>query len=471
MPRPRLFRDPVHIQIRFERVNLDEPAPARSVLHQFAWIAQKIIETRTYQRLRFIRQTALANLVYHGAEHSRFTHCLGVAHLAEIMYQKILRNMSIEQNEEEHLATIVAALLHDIGHGPFSHTLEEILTKEHFDHEKMTLRYIKDSESEVHQILKSADSALPAKVATFFDVSKRTEDHWTYKIVSSQLDADRIDYLQRDALFAGLKGPAFDVERILDLLMLRKNSIALNNRAIEAAESYLVMLDVMYRAVYYHHTVRAGQSMLSTLFRRAVFLYNNGDHDVFPSPPAGENLIRRLVDKGQMVSLDLFSLLSEYHFWFLIDSWRYHADEVMKLLSTGILNRNLFVSCDAGQTHASYQSLAARAREMAAKLYRNFANDAKDYFVVLDGPARTSYKMYDWKPASQANSIWLVDDSGDGNPIEDYKESRLVDGLKQTRYFERLIVPAEVRDCLFEHRIPDRSSVKKSGKRRKAKRR
>src|SRR5262249_35614570 len=383
MSRPKLFRDPVHIQIRFERVDLASKPPA-GVLNKFGWIGQKVIETGTYQRLRFIRQTALANLVYHGAEHSRFTHCLGVAHLAEIMYQKILRNIGEQEDEERHLATVVAALLHDVGHGPFSHTLEDILTKEHFDHEKMTLRYITEPESEIYKVLYPVDSALPKIVASFFDANMRIPDHWTYKIVSSQLDADRIDYLLRDALFAGLKGPAFDVERVLDLLMQHDNAIAVNERAIEAVESYLVTLDIMYRAVYYHHTVRAAQSMLSTLFKRAVFLHRKGHADIFPQPPSGENLIKRLVDEGQTISLSLFSRLSEYHFWYLIDFWRCHEDKILQFLANRLLIRDLFVSCEVGERYAEYEELKARASDIAISDFSDFGEDVAEYFVVLD---------------------------------------------------------------------------------------
>jgi HD superfamily phosphohydrolase len=128
--------------------------------------------------------------------------------------------MNVDEDESTKLCTVVASLVHDIGHGPFSHTLEEILQEVgvSFDHEQMTLKYILDPDSEINSILREADNGIPDKLAAFFEQERREQDHWSYKIVSSQLDADRLDYLQRDALFAGIRGQGFDLGRILELL-------------------------------------------------------------------------------------------------------------------------------------------------------------------------------------------------------------------------------------------------------------
>jgi hypothetical protein len=138
--KPKFFRDPIQIQIRFEPADLTAAAP--KIDAALSWLAQKIIATPEFQRLRFIRQNGLANLVFHGAEHSRFSHSLGVHAVARRMYANICRNSSEPEDPEWRLATAIAALSHDLGHGPFSHTLEEILGKKTFDHEEMTTRYL-----------------------------------------------------------------------------------------------------------------------------------------------------------------------------------------------------------------------------------------------------------------------------------------------------------------------------------------
>lgn len=448
MPHPKLFRDPVHIQIRFERVDLQASPPKSGVAQQFGWVAQKIIETRSFQRLRFIRQNAMANLAYHGAEHSRFTHSLGVAHLADLMHQKIIRNTTPNEiNEQLYLATLTAALLHDIGHGPFSHTFEEIIGKDKFDHERMTRRYITEPDSEINEILVQVDPTFPELVGEFFN-KKRKVDHWAYKIVSSQLDADRLDYLLRDSLFAGLKGPAFDIERILDLLMHHNNAIGVHKRGEESIEAYLVTLDIMYRAVYYHHTVRSAQSMLSTLFRRAKHLSLNGDAGVFGMPSAQGNLIKTVIDEGDNIDLQTFSRLSEVHVWYMLHEWTLHRDPILSSIADRILRRDLFVAIDIkSELLGEYDQIKEQA-EKAAKQLMPGVPDAADYLVVLDEPQRTSYKTYNWKPKSQDDSIWLIDEKNpeESIPIENFTGRNLVNGLKETRYFSRLVMPANVRE-------------------------
>ncbi len=219
MSRPKFFRDPVHVQLRFEDVDLSKP-PSKNSAAMISWSARQIIDCIPFQRLRFIRQNGLANLVFHGAEHTRFTHSLGVAHLAQLMYERICRNMDSEEDDEIKFCTVIAALIHDVGHGPFSHALEEILSENGvpFHHENMTLKLLLDPESPINKFIAGIDKSLPEKIAAYFEQERRKQDHWAYKIVSSQLDADRLDYLQRDALFCGIRGQGFDLERILDLL-------------------------------------------------------------------------------------------------------------------------------------------------------------------------------------------------------------------------------------------------------------
>jgi HD superfamily phosphohydrolase len=174
---------------------------------------------------------------------------MGVAHLAAEMHDRIVRNMGETADNERRLLTCAAALIHDIGHGPFSHTIEEILRESGvpFDHEGMSIRFIEENGTRVNEILRTISKDFPSKVAAFIDKKRRKTDHWTYRIVSSQLDADRLDYLLRDAKSAGLQGYGFDLPRLLDMLQhLDEIRIAVDRRAIEAVEGYLLSLDQMY---------------------------------------------------------------------------------------------------------------------------------------------------------------------------------------------------------------------------------
>ncbi|MBZ0259826.1 MAG: HD domain-containing protein [Hyphomicrobiales bacterium] len=351
MVKPKFYRDPVQLQIRFDPVDLGKAAPKDS--RALSWLAQKIIATPQFQRLRFIRQNGLANFVFHGAEHSRFTHSMGVHAVARRMYECICRNCSEKEDDEWKLTSAVAALAHDIGHGPFSHTLEEILKENDikFHHEEMTRRFLVEDDSPICKALKEVNAVLPSKLEMYFDKTKRGEDNWAYKIVSSQLDADRLDYVQRDALYAGLRGHGFDFERLLDLLSHHDNKIAVHRGAIIALESYLVAIDQMYRSIYYHRTVRAATQMLLSLFKRAVFLHKNGDKGIFPDAHDGvRHPMNDLIEHGSKVPLDRYVNLTEFGMWHLIDLWQRHKDQILSDLASRILRRDLFKAIQLNTT-------------------------------------------------------------------------------------------------------------------------
>ena len=297
MARPKFFRDPIHGQIGFDAVDLAAaPPPVESQPDaSLSWLIRRLIDTPEFQRLRYIRQNGLVNLVFHGAEHSRFGHSMGVCYLAREMYGRITRNMGDPVDARRRMATSAAALLHDIGHGPFSHVLEEILSVcgIRFEHEWLTRRLLVEdgavtdpAATSVYATLRQIDSALPEEVAAYVskkwrskekDKDKGGSDHWTYKLVSSQIDADRLDYLIRDAVLTGLPGHAFDIERLLDMLLhLDRTRIAVYRRAVEPVEGYLLALDQMYRTVYYHHTARAAAAMLGCTLHRALDLHRDG---------------------------------------------------------------------------------------------------------------------------------------------------------------------------------------------------
>ncbi len=455
MTKSKFFRDPLHLQIRFETVDLNSGCPERSANAKTSWALQKIIDTEAFQRLRHIRQNGLANMVFHGAEHSRFSHSMGVSHLARRMYEKLCINSTVQENDDHKLQVAIASLVHDLGHGPFSHTMEEILkeNKVPFHHEEMTLRFIRDSNSKVNSILTEIDNALPGIISKFFDKKLRGEnDHFIYKIVSSQMDADRLDYVQRDALFCGIRGHGFDMERLLDLIFISENiNIAVDRGAIEALEAYLITLDQMWRAVYYHQAVRSSSVMVTNLFKRAFKLRTENVDDVFPQIGNQEHPMSQLFNQGKNISIEVYLRLTDTTIWSLIDHWRFHDDPILKDLSDRIVNRRLLKSIElnVADLKESYE-LIDRAKEETQKSMPNI-RDASDYYFAVDDPTRTSYTQYDWKPETPNNSIWLTGGGKEDCPIEVGDESGIVKALRSPRHFERLFVTEVVKEILTKN--------------------
>lgn len=451
MARPKFFRDPLHLQLRFESVDLDQPIPAPGAEGRQSWLLRRLIDTSEFQRLRLIRQNGLANMVFHGAEHSRFCHSMGVMYLARTMYTCLVRNMGEARNEADELAVVTAAALHDIGHGPFSHTIEEVLKelKIDFHHEVLTTRFILENGT-IHELLKLADPTFPETVAAFIDKKKRPTDHWKYKIVSSQLDADRLDYLLRDAYYCGLKGHGFDHHRILDLLQHHAGTqIGIEVGALEAVESYLVALDQLYRAIYYHHAVRSANRLLTSTLKRAALISVQGDKQVLGRTGSP---FRDLIEKGQAIELTKYSRLGEHQVWALIDGWRDHKDKTLSDLAGRLMERQLpktmSIPMESYDDYKKFDELLEKAKELAIAEVAYIDKDNVNFYVCPDDPHRTSYKTYDWKPDSANDSIWIMEDGGKAEPLEDHGRSKIVQGLKETKYFPRLTMPKEVRELL-----------------------
>ncbi|WP_313470216.1 HD domain-containing protein, partial [Carnobacterium sp.] len=222
LPIEQVFRDPVHDYIH--------------VQHQ---VILDLIGTREFQRLRRIKQ--LGTSTFHGAEHTRFTHSLGVYEIARRICDNFARNFPEKTpgdggwDDSERLVVLCAALLHDIGHGPYSHTFERIFKT---DHEAITVEIIMSPQTEVHQILASIAVDFPEKVAS---VIQKTYPHpQVVQLISSQIDADRMDYLLRDAYFTGVNYGTFDLTRILRVIRPYKDGIAFQISGMHAVEDYIV---------------------------------------------------------------------------------------------------------------------------------------------------------------------------------------------------------------------------------------
>ena len=374
---------------------------------------------------------------------------MGAAHLAGEMYDRIVRNMGEARDQEVRLMTTAAALVHDIGHGPFSHTFEDILKQAGipFDHERMSRRIIEEDGSEVCRVLRMVDATLPAEIVKYIDKTTRIgADHWRYKLVSSQLDADRLDYLLRDAYQAGLQGSGFDLPRLLDMLLhVDSTRIGVDGRAVEAVEGYLLALDQMYRAIYFHHTARAATNLLTSVLRRAISLYKDGA-DI--SVPTGHPLAE-LIDHGREVPLAAYGRLGEYQIWTLIEEWQRHPDETLSDLASRLLRRHLPKCIELPELSLAENMKAVEiARRLTCEMLPHVDNQTVDLYVMIDEAKRASYKRYDWRRDDADESIFLVDSSGKATAIENERRT-IINFLKSEIYKNRLVVPAEIRPRLL----------------------
>ena len=249
----RIYRDPVHNIIRL-RTDTAEGE-----------LMMKLIDAAEFQRLRRIKQLGLGLFTYQGAEHSRFTHSLGAFHLMTRVLDRLGERYSIKP--EDRIAARAAALLHDVGHGSFSHVMEKVLN---FHHEKWTVQVLLSEQTEIGQLLRSHSSELPVKVASIIEGTFQPSA--LAQLVSSQLDVDRMDYLLRDSLMTGAKYGIYDLEWIINALAIDEaaDRIYVEARGLYAVEEYLQARYYMFRQVYFHRTLRSAEAVLRSIIRRAL---------------------------------------------------------------------------------------------------------------------------------------------------------------------------------------------------------
>lgn len=395
------------------------------------------------------------NLVFHGAEHSRFAHSVGASCVAAAMFDAITRNSPetppLDEREREREDTILATLLHDVGHGPFSHTLEEITDAlgVAFHHEEMTTRILTEPGSAVAKLLAEYDPELPGRLVPFIDKKKRdkAKPRWNHAIVSSQLDADRLDYLQRDAYMAGIRTHTFDLKRLIGALGVRDNEMVVDARARDVVDSYLLALDHMYASAYYHHTNRSASFLITSILRRAVDFAQeraNALPQLFPPLVDGVNPLWELLRQGKELSLQTYQQLDDALVWFHITLWRAVEDPTLSGLVDDLHHRRLPKSIAAPPQKISrirLQQLEAHVRD-AFKREHPTLDPA--YFIKLDVPTRRTYTASNWNEG-YADSIKLATVDGRVTALEEDPLS-LVKLLDARKLYPSIIVPSSMRD-------------------------
>ena len=302
--------------------------PIYGFIHINAPIIFKLLEHPFFQRLRRITQMGLSSLVYPGAKHSRFEHALGCLHLMQKTVT-VLREKGVLINENEAVAMQIAILLHDIGHGPFSHAMENSLV-EGVHHESLSLKFMSS-------LNKEFDGQLTLAISIFQNQYSRKFMH---QLVSGQIDLDRMDYLKRDSFYTAATEGNINSERIITMFNVIDDQLVIEEKGIHSVEKFLIARRLMYWQVYLHKTSLVGELLLERLLIHVRELYKEGiELNTSKSLTYFLNHDTSSIDSDEL--LNRFALLDDYDIISSLKEWQHHSDFVLKDLSRRILNRHL----------------------------------------------------------------------------------------------------------------------------------
>ncbi|MDP2540552.1 phosphohydrolase [Tenacibaculum discolor] len=288
-----------------------------------------IIEHPYFQRLRRVTQMGLSNLVYPGANHTRFHHAIGCMHLMQKAVH-VLRMKNVEISEEEANALYIAILLHDIGHGAYSHALEHSIVNE-ITHEEISLKFMKALNDEFEGKLSLAIQVFEGKHPRKF----------LYQLISSQLDIDRLDYLKRDSFFTGVAEGNISSDRLIAMMNVVDNELVIEQKGIYSVEKFVIARRLMYWQVYLHKTGLVAENLLVSILKRAKELATKGVE--LPSSRALKYFLYNPINKENFSNktLEIFSELDDYDVLSAIKEWKNHEDFILSTLATKIIDRSL----------------------------------------------------------------------------------------------------------------------------------
>ena len=350
-----------------------------------------IIEHPYFQRLRRIKQLGLTHLVYPGALHTRFHHSLGAMHLMEKALLE-LQQKGHKISKNELTAAQTAILLHDIGHGPYSHALENAIVSG-VDHEEISTIFIK-------KLNETFKGKLNLALKIFEDDYHRKFFH---KLISSQFDMDRLDYLKRDSFFTGVSEGIVNYERLLNMLEISNDEPVIEAKGIYSVEKFITARRLMYWQVYLHKTVLAAEYMITKVLKRAKELSLQG-YDVFASPALSfflKNEISKEDFENDENVLNMFSLLDDYDIFFSLKMWTTHSDKILSYLSSALVNRRLF---KIELQNVPFDKEYLEKLRKTVKKHFKLEDNETDYFCFSE---ETSNYIY--KPGSDRINILFKD--------------------------------------------------------------
>lgn len=410
----KVFRDPVH-----DYIHVQHP------------IILELINSRELQRLRRIKQTGASMYTFHTAEHSRFSHSLGVYEIARRICDNFARNYATQEegdglwDDRNRLVVLCAALLHDVGHGPYSHTFEKIFDT---NHEQITIDIILSEGTDVNQILRKVSSTFPQEVASV--IQKTHPNPQVVQLISSQIDADCMDYLLRDAYFTGVNYGTFDLTRILRVIRPYKGGIAFTYSGMHAVEDYIVSRYQMYMQVYFHPVSRGMEVVLNHLLKRASACYNSESNPLKHSATFLKPFFEGTWTLEDYLRLDDGVLNTYFSHWLL------EEDAILSDLSDRFINRRPFKSVPFNRKNDGPQV------ERMKQIVEAVGFDP-EYYTAINNSFDLPYDFYRPDSIKPRTQIELIERNG--NMVELSQVSSIVEAISgKVRGDERLYFPREM---------------------------
>lgn len=371
-----------------------------------------LIDHPYFQRLRYIKQLGMTHLVYPGALHTRFHHALGAMHLMSLAIETLC-NKGIEITPEEKEGLTIAILLHDIGHGPFSHALEHTIVEE-ISHEDISIL-----------LMNKLNEEFGGKLSLSISIFKgEYHKHFLHQLVSSQLDMDRMDYLNRDSYFTGVSEGVISSDRIIKMLNVKNDSVTVEEKGIYSIEKFLIARRLMYWQVYLHKTVIAAEQLLCKIFTRSRELALAGTH--FPLTPALSYFLENVITKDAFINseehLKTFALLDDTDVMAAVKIWADSDDFVLATLCHRFINRRLYhVDITAEQPDDAF------IKQLIAKAVKKYGISEYEasYFVFTDTIRNNAYNKGD-------GNIHIMMKDGSIKDITSASDNSNLDALSKT---------------------------------------
>ena len=405
MHKKRIFHDPIHKEIVIDSSKDEEV------------MIMELIETDAFQRLRRIKQLGTASLVFHGAESSRFTHSIGVFCVARKIYRRLVE---IDPKFETHKFTLFgAALLHDVGHGPLSHTSEQVFTHNHEDWSKLLI----NNHEPINSILRKYDSTLPKKIGELFS-SKNLISHPLKTLISSEIDCDRLDYLLRDSYNTGTKYGLVDLERIISALTFSPDGgIAIKPKGVIAIEHFLILRNIMYRTIYNHRINEICTWILENIFRKIRSEFNNKIWI--------DECLKSWIFNPQSLDVKNFLSNDDIRLYYHLNKWKDESPKPISTLCEMFINRSLLKAANINfLSNIDKLELLAFARQKTAKF--NF--DPTLFCGIKE-------KKFNGFESNNSLKVW------NGNTLKELdRESPLIKILTQNQENSLLIYPSCIQE-------------------------
>ncbi|MBP2070714.1 HD domain-containing protein [Thermoanaerobacterium butyriciformans] len=375
------------------------------------WILD-LINSKEFQRLKQVKQLGTSEVTYYGANHTRFSHSIGTMYLMDKALAQLKNVINID--EETRKIGLAAALLHDIGHGPFSHVFEKVMST---NHEQWTIDIIL-GDTEVNRILRAVNIDFPQKVAEV--IKKEYEHKFVSYLLSSQLDVDRMDYLLRDSYYVGVKYGLFDVDMIIKSMLVCDDNIVIDYKGLYAVEQYVLARHYMYWQVYYHKTTRGYELLLQNILKRAKYLYE-------------QNLLDIKIDllipvfKNEKINVEEYIQLNDSVILYAILSWKNSRDKILRDLCCKYLYRDLYKAYEIEQSFPF-------SLDAIKEILKNQNMDA-DYYLALDRPSNVIYDYYVEGEEGEKPPI-LINSMGKNKSITRFSESiKAISGSQKIKYY------------------------------------